>query len=124
MLAVVTILGFATKFYAGPGASWVAGYVGGFFYVVFWVFLFLGLAPGSSPGSVALWVFGITSALELLQLWHPPFLENIRSTFFGHALIGSTFSCWDFVYYGLAGLAAPALARLVRFFSAKWVAAD
>ena len=114
MLAVGTILGFASKFYAGPGATWVGGYLGGFFYVLFWVFVFLVLAPNSSPRFVALWVFGITSALELLQLWHPAFLENIRSNFFGHALIGSTFSGWDFVYYGLAALAAPALARRVR----------
>jgi hypothetical protein len=114
VLAIVVPLGFATKFYAGPGAAWAAAYAGGFFYVLFWVFAFLTLAPNASPGFVALGVLGITSALELLQLCHPPLLENIRSTFIGHALIGSTFSWWDFAYYGLATLAAPALARSVR----------
>ena len=111
VLAVVTPLGFATKFYAGPAATWVAAFAGGFFYVLFWVFVVLGLAPRSSPRTVAMWVLGATSLLELLQLWHPPFLEAIRSTFLGHALIGSTFSWWDFAYYVLAALAAPALAR-------------
>jgi len=117
VVAVVAILGLATKFYAGPGAGWVSGYLGGFFYVVFWVFVILSIAPGASPGSVALWVFGVTCVLELLQLWHPPILEGIRSNFFGHALIGSTFSGWDFAYYGLAAMIAPALARRVRLCS-------
>jgi hypothetical protein len=114
LLAVVTPLGLATKFYAGPGAAWVADYAGGFLYVLFWVFLVLTLAPEAPPGTVALWVLGITSGLELLQLWHPPVLQRVRTSFLGHALIGSTFSWWDFAYYGLAAAAAPALARRVQ----------
>jgi hypothetical protein len=114
VVAVVTPLGFATKFYTGLGASWVAAYAGGFFYVLFWVFVFLGFAPRSSPRTVALFVFTATSVLEVAQLWHPPFLESIRSTFLGHALLGSTFSWWDFAYYGLAALAAPTIARHAR----------
>jgi hypothetical protein len=123
VLAVVTPLGFATKFYAGPGATWVATYAGGFLYVLFWVFVVLGFAPRARPGTVAICVLGMTSLLEVLQLWHPPFLENIRSTFLGHALLGSTFSWWDFAYYGLAALAAPVLARRARSCFAAWVAA-
>ena len=114
VVAVVTPLGFATKFYTGLGASWVAAYAGGFFYVLFWVFVFLGFAPRSSPRTVALFVFTATSVSEVAQLWHPPFLESIRSTFLGHALLGSTFSWWDFAYYGLAALAAPTIARHAR----------
>lgn len=113
LLAVVTPLGFATKLYAGPGASWVAGYAGGFFYVLFWTFAVLAVRPRASPGIVAVWVLAATSALEVLQLWHPPALERVRATFLGHALIGSTFSAWDFLAYTLAALAAAPLARWV-----------
>lgn len=111
VLAVVTPLGFATKFYWGPGSTWASNYAGGFLYVLFWVFLFLGFAPKSSPRTVAVYVLATTSVLEVLQLSHPPFLESIRSTFLGHALLGTTFSWWDFAYYGLAAMVAPALAR-------------
>lgn len=115
VLAIVTPLGFATKLYAGPGAVWVSGYAGGFFYVLFWVFLVLAIAPRSSPPAVAVGVLAVTSVLEVLQLWKPPFLQGIRSSFLGHALIGSTFSVWDFPVYALAACAAPALARGKRF---------
>jgi Protein of unknown function (DUF2809) len=113
-LAIITPLGFATKLYVGPGAHWVSTSAGGFFYVLFWVFAYLSLVPDSSPNKVTLWVFGITCALESLQLWHPPFLERLRSTFLGQAVLGSTFSWWDFVYYGLAAASAPVIARLVK----------
>jgi GrpB-like predicted nucleotidyltransferase (UPF0157 family) len=123
VLAVLTALGLASKLYAGPGASWTSGYAGGFFYVLFWVFLVLVFSPRSSPGAAAVWVLGITSALEGLQLWHPPFLQRIRSTFLGHALLGSTFSGWDFAYYALGAIAAPVLARGARSFRAAQAAA-
>jgi len=50
---------------------------------------------------IPLWVFIITCALEVLQLWHPKFLEMIRSSFIGSALIGTTFSWLDFPHYAI-----------------------
>lgn len=121
VLAVVTPLGLASKLYAGPGASWVAGHAGGFFYVLFWIFLLLLIVPGVSVRTVTVCVLGITSALEVLQLWHVPILESLRSTFLGHALLGSTFSWSDFLCYGLAALIAPGLARRTRSWASGWL---
>lgn len=100
-LAVVTPLGFATKLYAGPGASFVRFYAGGIVYEIFWILAVLALRPGLPPRRVAAWVFVATCALEVLQLWHPPLLEAVRATFLGRALIGSTFSGWDFAAYAV-----------------------
>jgi hypothetical protein len=44
----------------------------------------------------------ITCILEVLQCWHPPFLESIRSTRIGVTLIGNSFAWLDFPHY-LAG---------------------
>lgn len=41
----------------------------------------------------------MTCILEFLQLWHPPFLELIRSYLIGRLLIGTSFSWWDFPHY-------------------------
>ena len=74
LLAVITPLGFATKFYSGPAAGWISSHVGGFFYVLFWAFVVLAISPKFSRRGVAIGVFLVTSALEFLQLWHPALL--------------------------------------------------
>jgi hypothetical protein len=109
LLAVITPAGFLTKFYAGPGAAWVADNAGGLFYVVFWIAVVLALLPHLSGAAVAAAVVIATCALEFAQLWHPPFLEAIRATFLGHALLGSTFAWSDFPYYFAGALVGYAL---------------
>lgn len=103
-LAVVVPLGFATKFYTGPAAGWVNHSLGGVFYELFWCLVALFLFPSASPPVIAGAVFGLTSALEFLQLWHPPLLEAVRSRFIGRTLLGTTFAWLDFPHY-LAGCA-------------------
>lgn len=102
-LAVLLPIGIATKVYTGPGEVWVRTNVGGVVYVVFWSLLVLFLWPRLSPWVAGAVVVAMTAALEFLQLWHPPLLETIRATSFGHALIGSTFAWSDFPHY-LAGM--------------------
>ena len=98
-LLIVTPLGFASKFYSGPGAWWFNNYSGGIMYEIFWCLFFAWLCRHTSTFQIAFWVFLITCALESLQLWHPPFLECIRASFLGRALIGTTFSWLDFPHY-------------------------
>jgi hypothetical protein len=112
-LAAVTPLGFATKLYRGPGAAWVANYGGGVVYEIFWIFLMLAIAPRWSASRVAIGVLLVTGGLEVLQLWHPPALEAVRSTALGRALVGSTFSWWDFPHYAAGCALGVALARLL-----------
>ena len=108
-LLVVTTLGFATKLYNGHGARWFNNYAGGIFYEIFWVLLFLTIWPSLSLVRTAAVVFVLTSALEFLQLWNPPFLASVRSTFLGSALIGTTFVWWEFPYYLICCLLAIVL---------------
>jgi hypothetical protein len=110
-LALVVPLGFATKL---TDAELVRGHLGGVLYVVFWILLVLLAWPGLRPGSVAVAVFLATCALEATQLWHPPWLESIRATFLGHALLGSTFSWWDFPCYAAGAGLGVGIASLCR----------
>jgi len=99
-LLMVTPLGFLFKFYEGPARWWFNDYGAGLLYELFWILLFFGFLPGRrSAIRIPLAVFGVTSALECLQLFHPPFLERIRACFLGKALIGTTFVWWDFPHY-------------------------
>jgi hypothetical protein len=101
-LAILVPLGFGSKFYAGPGAVWVNNSLGGVLYVIFWTFLAALVFPAARAILLAGGVLVVTCVLEYLQLWHPPFLEAVRSTFIGRTLIGNSFSRADLLYY-LAG---------------------
>jgi len=104
-LVVVTPLGFAFKFYSGPGNGWFNNYGAGALYEIFWILLaFLFFPSKRAANVIPVCVFVITCILECLQLWHPPFLEVMRSSFPGSALLGTTFVWWDFPYYLLGCL--------------------
>jgi hypothetical protein len=100
-LLIIVPIGFYSKLYTGPAANWVNNSLSGVFYEMFWcilVFLFL---DNTKSWIIATFVLMITCALEFLQLWHPPFLEFIRSYFIGRAVLGTFFTWSDFPYYFL-----------------------
>ena len=99
LLLLITTIGFYTKIYSGPGASWVNDSLGGVLYEIFWCILFFLIFVKAKAWVIAILVFITTSFLEVLQLWHPEFLEFIRSYFIGRTLLGSSFSLYDFIYY-------------------------
>jgi hypothetical protein len=98
-------VGLYAKLYEGSGSSWVNNSLAGAFYEIFWCLTVFLLLPRSRPWLIALSVLAVTCILEFTQLWHPPFLESVRATFLGHALIGSEFAWTDFTYYGLGSAA-------------------
>ncbi len=110
-LLLVTAAGLAMKRLPGAAGGWPGDHGAGIAYVVFWMLLLLLLRPTLAIARVAAGVLLVTSGLELLQLWHPPALEAVRGSFLGHALIGSTFSPWDFPHYAIGGLLGAALAH-------------
>jgi hypothetical protein len=98
-LLAVMPLGFTAKFYAGPAATWVNNSLSGVLYEIFWCLLIFLFLPRARPQPIALFVLAATCLLEFLQLWHPPLLEAVRSYFLGRAVLGTTFTWWDFPYY-------------------------
>jgi hypothetical protein len=104
-LCAITPLGFWFKFYTGPCRWWFNDYGAGVLYEVFWCLAAFFIWPKrKNAAKISLSVLAITCALETLQLWHPPFLQHIRSTFVGKGLIGTTFVWWDFPHYILGSL--------------------
>ncbi|MGO9257281.1 MAG: DUF2809 domain-containing protein [Bryobacteraceae bacterium] len=98
-LIFIVPIGFYSKFYRGPAADWVNDSLGGFFYDIFWCLMVFLVRPHWKPRWIAAGVLGATCVLEFMQLWHPPFLELIRSHFLGRTIIGTTFDWMDFPYY-------------------------
>ena len=101
-LLAVTPVGLGFKFYNGPAQWWFNNYGAGLLYEIFWILVvFLILPKENLVHKIPVWVFIVTSTLEILQLWNPWFLQIIRSSFIGRALIGTTFAWWDFAHYAI-----------------------
>ena len=113
-IIVIVPLGFATKLYTGPASGWVNNSLGGILYVIFWCLFFSFIFPNTRGWKIGAAVFAATSLIEVLQLWHPPLLEAIRSTFIGVTLLGNSFSLSDLVYYLAGALLAWGLIELLR----------
>jgi hypothetical protein len=98
-IILIIPLGFFTKFYSGPAQEWINNSLGGLLYEIFWCLLLYFLFPKSRIALLALIVLFSTCLLELLQLWHPSFLESMRRNFIGRTILGNTFNWMDFPYY-------------------------
>lgn len=112
-LLIIVPAGFYSKFYQGPAALWVNNSLSGVFYEIFWCLLIFLLLNKARPMRIAFAVLILTCFLEFLQLWHPPFLEYLRSFFIGQTILGTTFAWSDFPYYFLgSGIGWLCLRRL------------
>ena len=100
-IAIILPLGLYSKRYRGPAWHWVNDSLGGVFYEILWCLVVALLLPRVRAGRIATAVLIATCILEFLQLWHPPFLEYLRSFFIGRAILGSYFDWSDFPYYFL-----------------------
>jgi len=104
LLIVIVPIGFFTKFYSGPAQDWISNSVGGLLYEIFWCLVLYFLFPKTRILLLAMIVLLTTCFLEFMQLWHPSFLEYLRSNFIGRTILGNAFNWMDFPYY-IAGSA-------------------
>lgn len=79
--------------------------LGGFFYTLLVAVLLGGVGLG--PGAAALGALAWSCGVELLQLWHPAWLDALRAALPGRLVLGTTFNWLDFPpYFAGAALAA------------------
>jgi Protein of unknown function (DUF2809) len=117
-LAIVLLIGLLYSHYRHY-IWWLNQEVGGIPYEIFWcLFAFLFIPTRRAVWQIPLWVLVITCLVEFLQLWHPPFLNLVRSFWWGRMLIGTAFTWADFPYYfigsGLGWLWLRLIARGVK----------
>lgn len=113
-ICLIIPFGFLAKLYSGPAYTWVNNSLGGVIYVIFWSLLFFLFVPNFHPIKITSLVFIGTCLLECLQLWHPGFLESIRSHFLGRALIGTSFTWLDFFHYFVGFVLSAILLKYLR----------
>ena len=120
-ILILVPLGILVKEYHGPARHFLSDKLAGSLYIMFWslVFYFF-FYRMNVKYSVAI-VFAVTCLLEFLQRVTTPFLENIRSSYPGRALIGSSFSWSDFIFYGLGSILAYLIIDAINRSSGKLI---
>ena len=106
----VVALGLASRRFPGLFPAFLGKYPGDALWALM---VFLGLAcifPRWPTGRLAATALAISWAIELSQLYHAPFLDDIRRTTLGHLVLGSSFFWPDLVAYA-AGIAVAVLAE-------------
>ncbi|MBN1466002.1 DUF2809 domain-containing protein [candidate division KSB1 bacterium] len=114
VLLILIPIGLATKFYHGPGSTWVQLYAGDIFYPMFWFFLGLLLFPRTRPLSMSAFVFIFSTAIEFSQLFDGALLTQLRRSFLGRTLVGTSFAAQDILYYLIGCLLALLLYRALN----------
>jgi hypothetical protein len=112
-LFLVAFLGYWFRFDAPISDGWRDD-IGGAAYVIFFVVALAIITRASSATRITFIVLTLTGVLEFLQLWHPPWLERIRRTLLGRALLGTTFGWTDFPPYFAGAVMGWVLVRLHR----------
>ena len=93
--------GYVLKFhYHGPLGDFVRNWATSLAYEMFWIFAAFFVFPRRSAITrIAITVCIATIAIEFLQLWKPPWLQEIRRTFFGALVLGTSFVWTDLLAY-------------------------
>lgn len=109
-LGATVALGLASRTFGGRLPTFVASYAGDFLWAAA-AFLALGLAvPSVGAARRALFAFLFAAAIEASQLYHAPWLDDLRATIAGRLVLGSGFLWSDIACYA-AGVTTSALAE-------------
>lgn len=55
----------------------------------------------------------LASTVEISQLYHAEWIDTIRGNYFGHLVLGSSFSAYDIVAYGIGVIIGAAIDRII-----------
>jgi Protein of unknown function (DUF2809) len=100
-MVLIIPLGYSVRFATGLGSPMFQDIFGSIAYQVLLMFVVAFFFPRMNLVKIAIGVFIVSSAIELLQLWQPPFLQAIRATWVGRVLLGNTFLLEDFPPYAI-----------------------
>lgn len=114
LILLVAALGISAKLLPFAKGTWICNHLSGLFYVTELCLILYLFFPDHSSGVLGLGAFFITALLEILQLWHPAFLEWVRSSFIGRSILGSTFNWMDYPYYVGGAVLGVVILELVR----------
>lgn len=117
LLLIIIPLGLFSKTYTGIGQAWVHDYSGDILYEILWCLVFFWFFPTKKAvTTIPIWVFVITSLIEVSQLFFDRVPIALRETIIWKLLLGSTFIWWDFLYYAIGSFLGWLLLKIIYSF--------
>lgn len=127
VLILTTIaIGLGCKQYSGPGHAFVNnwGPASVCYEVLFVLVGFLVFPRRAMIAKIAICVCLLTCLVEISQLFHIQWLDELRKTFFGRMLLGTSFSWWDFPAYPVGAWVGWIVARWISRLDTTGTASD
>ncbi len=111
LLLLTIALGLASRRYATALPSFIAAYAGDALWaaMVYWIAAFI--LPRANTRTLAAVALGVSFAVELSQLYHAPWINEIRNTRLGALALGHGFLWSDLLCYA-AGVALASVVDL------------
>jgi hypothetical protein len=102
LLLIIVPLGLFSKTYTGIGQAWINDYLGDILYEILWCLVcFWFFSSQKATIYIPIWVFIVTSIIEVSQLFFARVPLALRETIIWKLLLGSAFVWWDFPHYAL-----------------------
>jgi len=112
LIVLVSVLGICSRRFASSLPVFIAAYAGDTLWALT-AFVSIGLLlPRASTGTIALLAMSVSTAVELSQLYHAPWLDSIRQTTLGALILGSGFLWSDPACYA-AGVGLGVILELI-----------
>lgn len=113
VIASVTIaVGLATRKMPQYFPVFIATYGGDTLWASLFFFVFRFIFPVPAVYKIAIGTYAFALAIEISQLYHAPWIDQFRHTFFGKMILGSGFLWSDLICYAIGTLFAWLLATL------------
>jgi hypothetical protein len=101
IMAVITAFGLPARMIQGRLPAWYVQYFGDYLWAMLLFFIFALILHNMSTFKVAIITLLFTYGIEISQLFHPQWLEDLRSIKLFALILGFTFLWSDIVAYTL-----------------------
>lgn len=106
IIIITIILGLGSRYYSRYLPKWINLYFGDFLWAFMMFFIIAIIFRNSSTLKILVTALVYCYLIEISQIYHSPWIDNIRGTIVGHLILGRGFLWSDLLLYTIGILTA------------------